>query len=75
MLERIKAAWRTPVPPVIKFIAMGAVVVTGLTIPPTVVAGPVSNMTYVVGFVVGALTVLTVLVVWRIVEGLRSASR
>ena len=72
MLERIKTEWRAPVPPVIKFIAMGAVVVTTLTITPNLVPGPVSTTTWVVSLVVGALTVAVVLTIWRVMVRIRT---
>ena len=71
MLERIKTEWRAPVPPMIKFIAMGAVVITALTITPALVPGPVTTTTWVVAFLIGALTVGAVLTIWRLIVRLR----
>jgi hypothetical protein len=73
MLARIKSAWRTPVPLLVRVIAIAAAVVGGLVIGPKVTAGQPLMVGYLISFAVGAAIVIVVLLGWQAIERSRGA--
>ncbi len=65
MIDRIRAAWRTPVPTPVRFVAMVAAVTVVLLVSRTEWAGTMSlPVLMILGFLLGAGTIALVLVVW-----------
>lgn len=65
MIERVRAAWRTPVPTPVRFVAMVAAVTVVLLVSSTDWWRTLSlPAVMVLGFLIGAGTIALVLVVW-----------
>ena len=71
MWARFKAAWRTPVPPLVKVVAIAAVWVVYWVVGRKLMVGLPPPVDLVGGFALGCTTVLVVLLGWQTIKRIR----